>query len=201
MLLLAAALFLAPRPGAQGQEKDGSDFIADELPRRTTLNTASKPQFLEAVCAAVRQNRGAAAAITHAAVTARREATAEIMGAVLRCSGKLNCELVGAVAAAATAAGGDPTLVADAAVAKSPNCVETIREATRRDQPEAAPEQTPVAGTSNGADEEFDPKEKLEIVCDGKTQRALRASEVEEYLRTHPGAFLGRCESAPKTNR
>jgi len=207
VLLLAAGFWTALLPAVLAREATAADLIADQLPGRKTLKTATKSQFLGAVCAAVRKQRIAASAITQAAVTARRESAGDIVGAVLRCSGKTSCESVGSIVAAATAAEGDSAKIADAAMARTPNCAETIREASRRGakasdraEAETAPEQGPLIGTSNGPDEGFDPHEKLTLVCDDGTQRAVRASQLDEFLRSNPGSFVGTCQTLPQTN-
>ena len=207
--LFAAIFRTALLPAALGRETPAAaDMISDQLPGRKTLKTATKSEFLGAVCAAVRKRHSAAATITQAAVTARRESAGEIVGAVLRCGGKIDCELVKPIVAAATSAEGDPANIADAAMAKAPNCAETIREATRRvvkanerAEPEAAPEQGPLIGTSNGPDEGFDPHEPLKLVCDDGTPRAVRASLIDEFLRSNPGSSLGPCQTPPRTER
>jgi len=208
VFLLATGFWTALLPAVLGREATAADLIADQLPAKKTLKNATKSEFLGAVCAAVRRGRSAATAITQAAVTARRESAGEIVGAVLSCSGKINCESVGWIVAAATAAEGDPGNIADAAMAKAPNCAETIREATRRGvktndrtEPEAAPEQGPLIGTSNGPDEGFDPHEQLNLVCDVGTQRTVRASQLDDFLHSHPGSFAGACQTTPPTNR
>ena len=207
VLLLAAGFWTALLPAVLAREATAADMIADQLPGRKTLKDATKSEFLGAVCAAVRKRRSAAAAITQAAVMARRESAGDIVGAVLRCSGKTNCELVGSIVAAATTAEGDPAKIADAAMAKAPNCAETIREASRRGakandraEAETAPEQGPLIGTSNGPDEGFDPHEQLNLVCDDGTQRAVRASQLDDFLRSNPGSFVGVCQTPPQTN-
>ena len=183
-------------------------LIAGQLPARKTLKSATKSEFLGAVCAAVRKRRTLAAAITQAAVMARRESAGEIVEAVLRCSGKTNCELVGSIVAAATTAEGDPANIANAAIAKAADCAESIREASRRGakasdraEAEAASEQSPLIGTSNGPDERFDPHEQLNLVCADGTQRAVRASQLDDFLRSNPGSFIGVCQPPSKTNQ
>ena len=207
LLLMAAGFWMALPPTVLARELTAAQMIADQLPGRITLKSATKSEFLGAVCAAVRKQRGAAAAITQAAVLARRESAGDILGAVLRCGGKASCELVGSIVAAATAAEGDPANIADAAMAKAPNCAETIRDASRsgakasdRAQVEVAPEQVPLIGTSNGPDEGFDPHEQLNLVCDNGTQRAVRASQLNDFLRSNPGSFIGVCQTPSKTN-
>ena len=207
LLLMAAGFWMVLPPTVLARELTAAQMIADQLPGRITLKSATKSEFLGAVCAAVRKQRGAAAAITQAAVLARRESAGDILGAVLRCGGKAGCELVGSIVAAATAADGDPANIADVAMAKAPNCAETIRDASRsgakasdRAQVDVAPEQGPLIGTSNGPDEGFDPHEQLNLVCDNGTQRAVRASQVNDFLRSNPGSFIGVCQTPSKTN-
>jgi hypothetical protein len=207
LLLLTAGFSMALLPTVLARELTAAQMIADQLPGRITLKSATKSEFLGAVCAAVREQRSAAAAITQAAVMARRESAGDILGAVLRCGGKASCELVGSIVAAATAAEGDPANIADVAMAKAPNCAETIRDASRsggktsdRAQVEVAPEQVPLIGTSNGPDEGFDPHEQLNLVCDNGTQRAVRASQLNDFLRSKPGSFIGICPTPSKTN-
>jgi hypothetical protein len=202
VLLVVASGFCVPVSSiAISREATPADLIAEQLRGKETLQSASKSEFLGAVCAAVRKRRSAAAVITQAAVIARRESAGEIVGAVLRCAGKVNCESVGSIVQAAAAGQGDPVKVADAAIAKAPNCAETIHEAVRRGtktieraEPEPALEQGALSGTSNGADEGFDPNEPLELVCDGDIQRAVRASLVDEFIASHPAAFAGTCQ-------
>jgi hypothetical protein len=206
-VLLLATGFWVLLPVTLAREMTASDMIADQLPARKTLKSATKSEFLGAVCAAVRKRRSAAAAITQAAVMARHESAGEIVEAVLRCNGKANCELVRSIVAAATTAEGDPANIADAAMAKAANCAESIREASRRGakssdraEPEAAPAESPLIGTSNGPDEGFDPHEQLNLVCADGTQRAVRASQLDDFLRANPGSFIGVCQPPPKTN-
>ena len=151
--------------------------------------------------AAARRRRADVPAITQAAVTARREMAGEIVGMVLRCAGKPNCEAIGAIVAAANAAKGDVTKITDAAIAKAPDCAETIRQATQRAEPKSTPEPEPVIGTSSGREDGFDPHEPLQLVCNDGTQRAVRASLVDQFLKANPGAVLGPCQVSPSTNR
>ena len=206
VLLLVAGFWTALLPVALAREATAGEMIANQLPGRKTLKSATKSEFLAAVCAAVRKRRSAAAVITQAAVMARRESAADIVEAVLRCSGKTSCEVVGLIVAAATMAEGDPSNIADVAMAKAPSCTETIREASRRgakaiDRAEAETvPHGPLIGTSNGPDEGFDPHEELNLVCDDGTQRAVRASQLDDFLRSNPGSFLGVCQTPPQTN-
>ena len=183
-------------------------MIQSGLSGKTTIKSADKAELLSAVCGAVQKSRSVAPAIASAAVTARPELASDIVATVLRCSGKINCEVVGSIVAAAVSA--DATLVATigkAAIAGAPNCVETIQRTTRRlvnndldgDEPDAASptEQAPLIGTSAGVDEGFDPLEALRLVCENGTPRAVRESQLKDFLDTHPGSFIGQCPPTP----
>jgi hypothetical protein len=42
---------------------------------------------------------------------------------------------------------------------------------------------------ATGPDERFDPHEQLNLVCDDGTQRAVRASQLDDFLRSNPRSF------------
>ncbi len=205
LLLLGATLWTASLPAQPARETIAAEAIATQLPGKKTLRNATQMEFLSAVCAAARKRRADVAAITQAAVSVRRELAGEIVGMVLRCAGKTKCETTGAIVAAAHAAEGDATRITDAAIAKAPNCAETIDAAIQRGtkKPEAKSpgEEEPSPGTSNDPEYGFDPHEPLALVCAGGTQRAVRTSQLEEFLKANPGSFSGSCESSPQTNR
>ncbi|MEO8045233.1 MAG: hypothetical protein ABI674_10040 [Spartobacteria bacterium] len=208
VLLLALLFWNASLPAAPAREVNAADLIASQLPDNKTLKSANKMEFLSAVCAVARRRRSSAPVITQTAVSLRREAAGEIVGMVLRCVGKVNCDVAGTIVAAAIAAEGDPTKITDAAMAKAPDCAETIRDAARRggkvaDRPEpgATPEQATPSGTGANPDGAFDPHEPLKLVCVNGTPRAVRASELAEFMRANPGAVEGNCQSSPAMNR
>ena len=64
------------------------------------IKTAGKPQFLTAVCAAVKNHRNASPAIAKAAVAAHSEYAADIVATVVHCAHG-TCELTGAIVASA----------------------------------------------------------------------------------------------------
>ena len=202
--ILGASLSLS----GLAREMTPTELITAQLPKKKTLKSATKPEFLNAICAAVRKRQSAAAAITGAAVTARRESAADVVAAVLRCSGKVTCETIESVVVAAVNAEGDATKISDMARAKAPECEEIVRAAlhhvskpNERPDTEATPEQGALIGTSNGPDEGFDPREPLSLVCDGGTPRAVRNSQLDDFFRSHPGSYLGPCQSVPAPDR
>jgi hypothetical protein len=208
LVMLAAACWLGPSPGALARELSPAEMIESGLSGKKPIKSADKAELLSAVCGAVRKNRSAAPAITSAAVTAQPELASEIVASVLRCSGKINCEVVRSiVVAAASVDAASVAAIGKAAIAGAPNCVETIRSTTRRlakndvdgNGPDAASptEQAPLIGTSAGADEGFDPLEELRLVCENGTPRAVRVSQLDDFLRTHPDSVIGPCPPQP----
>ena len=112
------------------------------------------------------------------------------------------------MAAAVSADAASAAAIGKAAIAGAPNCGETIQSTARRlannisldgNEPAAASptEQAPLIGTSAGADEGFDPLEALQLVCENGTQRAVRESQLTDFLNTHPGSFVGQCPPTP----
>ena len=192
VLILAAAFWLAVAPATFSRDPTPAEEIGNGLPAKATMKSASKSDFLSAVCGAVRKNQNSGAGITAVAIAARSELTGAIVATVLRCAGKVDCEYVGGIAGAAIRA--QPkleTVISDAAIARAPDCGETVQAALRAATQSAA-------GASPGtphpaADEVFDPREELIPVCAAGVQRAIRKSLVEEFLRTNPGSHVGPC--------
>ena len=204
VLTLAAGFWLLPLPEVSGRDPSPAELIQQGLSGRQTLKSASKVDLLSALCRAVRQRRSEAPAITSAAVRARPALTAEIVSRLLSCSGKVDCEFVGTIVSAALGANHNAdTAIGDAAVARAPNCADTIartiKEGGWRGTTPSATNSNGVPATGSRADAEktFDPLEPLTLVCDNGTPRAIRESLVDEFLRTHPGSFPGSCPPKP----
>ncbi len=198
LALLAAgvASWIAALPNAWARDPTPAEMIAEGLPAKRTLKNASQSDFLGAVCSAVKKHRETAAGITSMAVVARRELAGDIVGMVLRCDGQLTCDFMGPIVAAAIAADGNPALVVDAAMAKAPTCAEMIREAVKRGTGNSRRTAADIISSDDlipRMDDEFDPREDFKLVCDGKTSRVVRASQLNEFLRSHPGSYLGNC--------
>ncbi|MGI8890636.1 MAG: hypothetical protein ACR2G0_07635 [Chthoniobacterales bacterium] len=201
--VLAGGFCSSLLPVVLGRDMSASEMIAESLPRNRTLQSASQSEFLSAVCLAVRRHRSAAASVTSMAVVARRDLAGEITGTVLRCAGETPCDFVGPVVAAAVAAQGKTETVTAAALAKAPGCAETIRisvkrgtDASERTVREGVTESARTSDAEAAQQDGFDPQEELKIVCDGGTARTVRAGQLAEFLRSHPGSFVGYCPPA-----
>ena len=209
LVALGLGFWLSFFPHAHGRDLAPAEMIQAELPSGKTMRTANRGDLLFGLCRAVRKHEATASAITSTAVAGRNEFAGAIVGTVLRCSGKKDCEFAGAIVAAAVAAAANSgRSVGEAALAQVPPCADTIRQATQppgtRPQGNTtvkaaspAEQQAALVATSPTVSEHYDPLEPLRLVCDEGTQRILRQSQVQDFLQTHPGAFLGRCRPKP----
>ena len=216
---LTSTLWVATIPVASARLMTAKEMIEAGLPPGIVMKTASKPQFLTAVCAAVKEHRKAAPAIAETAVAAHHEYAGDIVATVVRCSNG-NCELTGAIVAAAVSATPDDAVaIEDAAVAAAPDCADAIQGATAHDGKEVlsggenAPEEGPTnfSGSpptnqlpfigSVGGGGGFDPGIAPVLVCDNGIARFVPANLVARFIAKHPGSFVGSCVITPSTSR
>ncbi len=225
---LVGALWVATLPVANAVLMSPSEMIEAGLPPGMLVKTAGKPQFLTAVCAAVKGNRASAARITKAAVTAHHEYAGDIVATAIRCAHgeKIDCELTGAIVAAGIVAWPQAAaLIDDAAIATAPDCADSVQTRTENthndgkqtfdgkemlDGKEALgdiPEEGPGFGAPttppffSGGGGGFNPGETFVMVCDNGRQRRVRESNLQRFLDNHPGAFRGTCQITPATAR
>jgi len=201
VLTLPAGLWFATSLAALSRDSSPAALIEAALPARMTIEKATKSDLLSAVCVAVRKHRNSGASIAMAATGARGEFAGEIVGTVLRCTGKVDCEKVGAIVKATVSVRpGAAQAISDAAVALAPKCDQSIEAEVRAAMKASSPSPTGQSSPSNAAtdaEHEYDPHEELTLVCVEGTQRAVRQSLLSEFLRSHPGATMGRCPPAP----
>jgi len=223
MLLLVAGLttafWFASSPMALGRLMSPTEMIEANLPPGIMLKTAAKPQFLTAVCGAVKSHRKDAPAIARVAVLAHRDYAGDIVATVVRCLGQQDCELTAMVVSAAVAARPDlASTITDAAIAVAPDCADAIqaalsgegREAIEPDGKESLPDipaegppptnvqPPPFVGGGGGG---FSPQETVVLVCDNGRERRVRETQLGNFLDAHPGAVVGTCQITPVTSR
>ena len=212
---LAGGLWLATVPAARARTLTPTEMIQENLPPGKTMKTATKPEFLSAVCEAVRRHRDAAGAITKVAVKAHHEYAADIVATVLRCSPNVDCAFVGRIVGEAV--GEYPAAASeidDAAIAIAPDCAGAIENATILDDKNIPAEgpgsfgsgpsnQLPPPGSVEGGNGGggFNPTQRRILVCDNGTQRRVNENNLAAFLRAHPGSFIGTCQPTPTTNR
>ncbi len=203
LLALAGGFWFATQSASAARDLTPTEMIQEGLPPGKTMRNATKPEFLSAVCAAVKKHRPKAAAITKVAVSAHREYAGDIVATVLRCSSNPDCAFVGTIVSAAVqAAESEASVIQDAALAIAPDCADAIQGAN--DIPGEGPtgpiSQVPLPGSIGGGGGGSNPQEQLFMVCDNGTQRSVRESQLGAFLTSHPGAFVGSCQPTPTTN-
>jgi hypothetical protein len=208
---LTSALWVATIPVAVARMMTATEMIEAGLPPGVVMKTANKPQFLTAVCGAVKNHRKAAPAIAETAVAAHREYAGDIVATVVRCSNG-NCELTAAIVASATTADPDSAVaIDDAATAIAPDCADAIQAATSKssqDVPAEGPANSggpppinqPVFIDSGGGGGGVDPQAPIVGVCDNGREHRIPIFRVPHFLQTHPGSFVGRCQITPVTS-
>jgi hypothetical protein len=210
---LTTALWVATIPVASARLMTPKEMIEAGLPPGIVMKTASKPQFLTAVCAAVKEHRKAAPAIAETAVTAHHEYAGDIVATVVRCANG-NCELAGAIVAAAISATPDDAVaIEDDAVAAAPDCADAIQAATANvghaggsaqgpsNYSGSPPTNQPSFVGPVGGGGGFDPALGTVLVCDNGTARFVPANQLSNFLASHPGSFVGACVVTPSTSR
>jgi hypothetical protein len=125
MLLIGVALgtafWVASTPVAFAQESP-SQMLASQLPAGKTMATASKQEFLAAVCSAVKKFRSAAPQIARAAADAHPEMKKDILRTAFRCLGTTgDCRLLNRVLHGVIN-GGDAQELTELAIELAPNC-------------------------------------------------------------------------------
>jgi len=213
---LTSALWIVTIPIATARMMTATEMIEAGLPPGIVMKTANKPQFLTAVCGAVKDNRKAAPAIAETAVGAHREYSGDIVATVVRCANG-NCELTAEIVGSAVAAAPDSAVaIDDAAVAIAPDCADAIQAATSKstqEPREGPPDDTsdfgapptsnfpPVILDTGGGGGGPNPQVEFVGICDNGQDRRIPSRAVGRFLATHPGSFVGRCQVAPVTSR
>lgn len=133
---LTSGLWLATSPVAHARLMSPSEMIEAGLPPGIQIKSAGKPQFLTAVCAAVKSHHNSAAAITKLAVGSHRDYAGDIVATTVRCSRgeTVDCDLISSIVAAGiSAAPESAAVIDDAAVATAPDCVDAVQTRTESD--------------------------------------------------------------------
>jgi hypothetical protein len=94
---LGFALWTATAPISVAQGSSPEQMIQQSLPQGRTMANATKPQFLSAVCSAVKNFRDAAPQIVRAAIEARSAWRNDIIRTAVRCLGNRDCDALNRV--------------------------------------------------------------------------------------------------------
>lgn len=214
---LAGGLWFSTAPAAQARTLSTTEMIQEGLPPGKTMRNANKPEFLSAVCAAVKKHRPEASQVTRLAVMTHHEYSGDIVATILRCSSSLDCAFVGTIVTSAIqVAPSEVSVIQDASLAIAPDCADAIQASTVLDSKDAKDatdfpaegpgdlgpiSQVPLPGSVGGGGGGVNPGEEVFTVCDNGTQRSVRQSQLGSFLSSHPGSFVGSCQPTPTTNR
>ena len=198
-LTLGAAFWVASTPVAKAQDMSPTAMIESQLPQGKTTASASKAEYLAAVCEAVKKYRNAAPQIVRAAVDAHPPWTRDIVRAAFRCLGTDDCRLLNRVLRAAIAGNpGDASGVMELGIQLAPNC----GFSGGKEGPEPGPvidegvfgnpplgNLNPPPGSIGGGGGQGN----VIAICFNGITRFFTPQGAEEFLRNHPGATLGAC--------
>ena len=214
VLLIGAALVftfsMAIAPVAKAADRTPAQMIQAQLPEGKTIANASKTEFLAAVCAAVKKFREATPAIVRAAINAHSNWSREILRTAITCLGTDNCNLIAStVGAAAKAMPDDASGLIELGLQLAPNCSDAIGQIPAGGGGDGTgvftnppTNQNPPPGSlGGGGGGGFNPEEQRVNVCDNNVEVLVLATQVSQYLATHPGATTGACQPTSVTNR
>lgn len=205
-LTLASMFWTASLPIARAAAVvTPAEMIQAQLPHATSLASAPKAAVLSAVCKAITKSQKDAPDIVRTAAGARREFTADILKTAVHCihSDKVdpNCELGRSILHEAIAADPDQAAsLTETFVGLMPNCLESPEEGPNGSFGAAniggAPGSVGGGGGGGGA-----ASGDVCSVCHNNQQISVACSDLNSYLRNHPGDTAGACQASPTANR
>jgi hypothetical protein len=172
-------------------------LIEIKLPAHKTVVTANKSEFLDGLCAALKQWRPVAPQIVKAAVNKRKELARDILTTAIRCLG--DCDAIAQAVAAVIAA--DPIHASEyteLALQLSPNCASAIEHLTGQGEGNFANPPAninpPPGSVGSGAGQ------NTCLVCHNGHEMQIPCDQVSKFLSQHPGDHAGPCQVTAVTN-
>jgi hypothetical protein len=176
-----------------------AEMIKANLPHTLSLASAPKADILSAICKAVSSNEKEAPDIVRTAAGARQELTADILRTAVNClerdKANLDCKLARSTLQQAIAVKRDQAdSLTELFIQLTPACVES-------------PEEGPNAniGNINGAPGSVGGGAAINpdtcSVCHANQSIQVNCSDLNNYLKNHPGDTAGACEATPNANR
>jgi hypothetical protein len=203
-LALGTAFWVASTPVAQAQDMSPTQMIDSMLHGKTSAS-ATKAEYLTAVCEAVKKYRNSAPAITNAAVNAHPGWKKDILRTVFRCLGSGDCRLLGAVLQASIS-GPDASEMTDLAVQLAPGCAGSFGGDHKGGGPAVIDEGNfgnppllninPPPGSIGGGGGQGN----VIAICHNGMTIFVAPQGAEQHLRNHPGDTLGPCVVTPFQN-
>jgi hypothetical protein len=197
-IMFASSLWIVSLPAAS---MTPAEMIQSKLPPHTTIATATDAQLLQAVGEAVRQWPKDAALIVRTAAGARKSIRADILCIAIRSArerGALDCNWVLDILREWIKA--DPGLanqLTEAVSQCAPECREALQSLSLGEGAFTNPPNNinappgSVGGGGGG---------NVCLVCHNGTEIQVACSDLENYLKSHPGDTAGPCVPTPTTN-
>jgi hypothetical protein len=198
-LALGLGFWTAMTPVAKAQPMSATAMIGSKLPSGKTMATATKSEFLSAVCAAVKKWPDAAPQIVRAAVDAKKQWARDIVATAIRClPGQENCDAIAAIVAAAVATDPeDASGITEMVIRQYPDCRGTIGHDFKGGVPpppvtegnfiNPPPDVNPPPGSIGGGGGGFNPQENRIQVCRNGVTIFIFPSDLM------PGDVIGPC--------
>ena len=199
---LAAGFWIASAPIAVAAATTPVEMLQSNLPKPATLASASKADVLSAVCKAVNKFRTDAPQIVRTATGARKDLTSDIVGEAVRClrgdgkEGAMDCGLVRSTLHEAISV--DPQNAAaltESVMALTPGCLDSPAEGPNGFVNPPGNITGPPGSVGGGGIGDAC------AVCHNNQQIQVACSDLDNYLRNHPGDTAGACEATPAANR
>jgi hypothetical protein len=196
---LAFIFWIASLPMVRAAALTPAEMLKANLPHTQSLVSAPKADVLSAICKAVSNNQKEAPDIVRTAAGVRKELAEDILKTAVNCLNgnkrEFNCTLARATLQEAIAANGDrANSLTELFIQLSPTCVESPTEGPDSNLPNVNNVTGPAGSgaASNG---------NTCAVCHNNHSIQVACSNLENYLKKHPGDHAGACEATPNENR
>jgi hypothetical protein len=197
-VMVASSLWIASLPAAS---MTPAEMIQSKLPPNTTVATATDAQLLQAVGEAVRQWPKDVALIVRTAAGARKSIRSDILCIAIRSArerNSLNCSWVLDILREwIKAEPGLANQLTEAIAQCAPECRDALQSLTLGEGAFTNPPNNinappgSVGGGGGG---------NVCIVCHNGTEIQIACSDLENYLKSHPGDTPGPCVPTPVNN-
>ncbi len=199
-LALGLGFWTAMAPVAKAQQRmSATEMIESKLPHGKTMVTATKPEFLSAVCGAVKKWPDSAPQIVKAAIDAKRQWARDIVSTALRClPGQPDCNMIGAIVDAAVSADpDDASNITEMVLRQYPDCRSAIehRGPGQGVFTNPPPDVNPPPGSVGQGAGGFNPQENAIQVCRNGVTIIIFPSQLQM------GDTIGPCPVTGVTNR
>ena len=200
---LGFTLWTATAPLSNAQDTSPTRMIEESLPQGRTMANASKPQFLAAVCSAVKKFRSAAPQITRSAIETKGPWRNDIIRTVVRCMGTRDCTALGRVLNALNSAyPDDANATTELFLELAPGCASAFGGGGGTGDDEgnfgnAPGNQNPPPGSIGGGGGQGN----VIAICHNGRTIFVSPRGAEQHLANHPGDSLGPCQVTPTQNQ